>query len=68
MLPVAISILSGLSRLLSAMGDSSGGMVLNWIALAAGILWILDLVGLILVQAINSLGSEVRSVRQDRDE
>lgn len=55
MLPVAISLLFGLGRLLAAMGDSVGGAVLDWIALAAGILWSLDLVGLILVQAINSL-------------
>lgn len=60
MLPVAISILFGLGRLLTAMGDSSGGTVLGWIGLAAGVLWSLDLIGLILVQAINSLGSEDR--------
>lgn len=58
MLPVAISILFGLGRLLTAMGDSAGGTVLGWIALAAGILWSLDLVCLILVQAINSLGND----------
>lgn len=60
MLPVAISILFGLGRLLAAMGDSPGGTVLGWIALAAGVLWSLDLVCLILVQAINSLGSDDR--------
>jgi hypothetical protein len=63
MLPVAISILFGLGRLLTAMGDSAGGTVLGWIALATGILWSLDLVGLILIQAINSLGNDER---QDR--
>ncbi len=60
MLPVAISILFGLGELLAAMGDSAGGTVLGWIALAAGILWGLDLVCLILVQAINSLGNDER--------
>ncbi len=60
MLPVAISILFGLGRLLTAMGDLSGGTVLGWIALAAGILWSLDLVCLILVQGINSLGDNER--------
>jgi hypothetical protein len=57
MLPVAISILFGLGRLLAAMGDGAGGTVLGWIALAAGVFWILDLVCLVLVQAINSLGN-----------
>lgn len=57
MLPVAISILFGLGRLLTAMGDAAGGTVLGWIALGAGVLWILDLVCLVLVQAINSLGN-----------
>ncbi len=60
MLPVAISILFGLGRLLDAMGDSTGGTVLGWIALAAGILWSLDLVCLILVQTVNSLGNDER--------
>ena len=55
-LPVVISILLGLSSLLGAMGDGSGRAVLGWIALSAGVLWALDLIALVLVQAINSLG------------
>lgn len=65
MLPVAISILFGLGRLLSAMGDTAGGSVLGWIALAAGILWSLDLIGLVLVQAINSLGNNDEQGRNE---
>lgn len=65
MLPVAISILFGLGRLLAAMGDAIGGTVLGWIALAAGILWSLDLICLVVVQAINSLGDSER--RQDSE-
>ena len=68
MLPVATSILFGLGKLLTAMGDSSGGTVLGWIALAAGVVWSLDLICLVLVQAINSLGSENRQGPQGRDE
>lgn len=67
MLPVAISILFGLGRLLGAMGDSAGGTVLGWIALAAGVLWILDLICLVLVQAINSLGGGDRGEHQGPD-
>ncbi len=55
-LPVGVSVLVGLARLLATMGDASGGVALNWIAFACGILWVLDLVCLVLVQAINSLG------------
>ncbi len=65
MLPVAISILFGLGRLLSAMGDTAGGSVLGWIALAGGILWSLDLIGLVLVQAINSLGNNDEQGRNE---
>ena len=68
MLPVAISILFGLGRLLAAMGDSTGGTVMGWIALAAAVLWVLDLVGLILVQTINSLGSDDRQGQQGQDQ
>lgn len=65
MLPVAISILFGLGRLLSAMGDAAGGSVLGWIALAAGVVWSLDLIGLVLVQAINSLGNNDEQGRNE---
>ncbi len=60
MLPVAISILFGLAKLLTAMDDLPGATVLGWIALATGVLWSLDLVCLILVQAVNSLGNDDR--------
>ncbi len=60
MLPVAISILFGLAKLLTAMDDLPGAAVLGWIALATGVLWSLDLVCLILVQAVNSLGNDDR--------
>ncbi len=37
------------------MGDAVGGRVLGWIALAGGILWGVDLVGLLLVQTLLTL-------------
>jgi len=55
LLPVAICVVLGVGSLLKAMGDLCGGAVLGRIALAGGILWFLDLVGLLLVLAIHSL-------------
>ena len=55
-LPIGICVMLALGRLLGAMGDASGGIVLDWIALACGVAWVLDLICLILVQGINSLG------------
>lgn len=54
-LPVAISLLFGLAKLLRAMDDSPGAAALDWISLAAGVLWVLDLVALIVIQTIESL-------------
>lgn len=54
-IPIGICILLGLGRLLGAMDDASGSRVLDWIALAAGAIWLLDLICLILAQAINSV-------------
>jgi hypothetical protein len=61
-LPIMISIVLALSSLLAAMSDVVGGTVLRYVALAAGIIWIMVLVGLILVQAIHNL-----SGRDDAD-
>jgi hypothetical protein len=55
-LPVAIVVVGAVGRLLAAMADTTGAAVLDGIALALGILWVIDLVCLVLVQAINSLG------------
>jgi hypothetical protein len=40
------------------MGDAIGGAVLRRIALAGGILWSIDLIGLLLAGGFNSLGDE----------
>ena len=54
-LPIGLCMLLALGRLLAVMGDSTGGLVLDRIALAGGILWALDLICLILAQGINAL-------------
>jgi hypothetical protein len=55
LLPVAICLLIGLGRLLGAMGDSVGGVILDRVALGVAVLWVLDLIWLLLALAIERL-------------
>jgi hypothetical protein len=43
-LPVAIVVVVAVGRLLAAMDDAAGARALDGVALALGILWIVDLV------------------------
>ena len=51
-LPVALSIAVAAARLLGAMQDEAGAAVLDRIALALGIVWVLDLVCLVIALAL----------------
>ena len=55
LLPIMLCVVLGVAGLLDAMGDSLGGLVLHRIALAGGILWIIDLICLVLVLAIGAI-------------
>jgi hypothetical protein len=55
LLPITLCVVLGVAALLAQMGDAAGGAVLCRIALAGGILWIVDLICLVLVLAIDSL-------------
>ncbi len=55
-LPVAIVVLVAAGWLLAAMQDEAAGRVLQRIALAFGLAWLVDLVVLVIAQGINSLG------------
>ncbi len=55
-MPVAIVVLLAVARLLAAMQDAAAAAVLDRIALAAGVLWAIDLVCLLLALGINALG------------
>lgn len=55
-LPLAIVVLVGVARLLAAMDDAAAAVVLDRIALAAGIVWAIDLLCLILALGIEALG------------
>ena len=54
-LPIAVCVILALGELLEAMGDSDGGVVLGRVALAAGVLWVVDLICLLLALGVNSL-------------
>jgi hypothetical protein len=54
-LPITICVVLALAALLAAMGDAVGGVVLRYVALAGGVVWIVVLVALIFVQALRAL-------------
>jgi hypothetical protein len=54
-LPVAICVLAGTARLLAAMGDTAGGAVLDRVVLAAGVIWVIILITLVIVLGILAL-------------
>ncbi|REK19017.1 MAG: hypothetical protein DWQ37_02320 [Planctomycetota bacterium] len=56
LLPVAIVVILAVARLLSAMEDGAAALVLDRIALAAGVVWATDLVCLLLAVGLNTLG------------
>ncbi len=54
-LPLVIAVSWGVSALLAASGDALGSDVLQYVALACGMLWAVDLVLLVLVLAVGAL-------------
>ena len=54
-LPIGISVLVAVSALLVAMGDATGGVVVRYVALACGILWVIGLICLVLLQGFHAL-------------
>ena len=57
-LPIVIAVTVGVGAILTASEDAIGGAVLGRIALAAGMLWVVNLVCLVLVQSINALAAD----------
>jgi hypothetical protein len=55
-LPIVLSVLVALARLLGAMGDAGGAVVLDRIGLGVGIVWLVDFVSLVLVLALERIG------------
>lgn len=51
-LPLLLSICAAVAWLLAALGDEAGSAVLQFLGVALGILWALDLISLVLVEAM----------------
>ena len=54
-LPIGMCVLFALARLLEAMKDESGALGLERASLVLFALWLIDLVALVIVTAVNSL-------------
>ncbi len=52
---IGVAVIQGVAAILGGMGDAPGSRVVGWIALAAAMLLVVDLVCLLLALAINSL-------------
>ncbi len=59
-LPIGISVLVAVSALLVAMGDAMGGVVVKYVAVACGILWVIGLICLVLLQGFYALTEAYR--------
>jgi hypothetical protein len=55
-LPILLCVLFAVGKLLEGMNDAAGGAVLERVGLGLFVLWIVDLIGLVIVQAIQSAG------------
>lgn len=57
-LPIAIVLIAALARLLAAVDDAAGARLLDGAAIFTGVLWVLTLIGLLIVLAIQSLSHQ----------
>jgi hypothetical protein len=53
--PIVACVLAGFGRLLAGMGDVAGAVVADRLALAIGVLWIIDLIVLVIAAGVQSL-------------
>ncbi|MEM9658747.1 MAG: hypothetical protein AAF961_10335 [Planctomycetota bacterium] len=59
-LPLLQSLLHWIGGLLTAMGDTAAAAVLANVHTAAGVLWLISLLGLLVLLAVRSLDDDVR--------
>ena len=60
LLPIVIAVLVGVRGQLAAMDDPAGGLFVQRLAQSAGVIWVIDLVVLVVVLGIESLGGPHR--------
>jgi hypothetical protein len=65
-LPIAMCVLFALARLLEAMKDEAGAFGLGRVSLALFALWVIDLITLSIVTAINSLDKSAAESPEER--
>jgi hypothetical protein len=68
LLPVTICVVMALASLLEAMKDGTGGSVLRYVALTGGVAWVVDLVAIVLVQAVGTLDFHEEGDRKDEED
>jgi len=54
LLPIVICVVVGVGRLLAGMADTAGATVLEYLALGVGILWLIDLIVLVVLLALDA--------------
>ncbi len=52
---IGVAVIEALAMVLAAMGDAVGGHVVGWIAVAAAVPLVVDLICLVLALAVNAL-------------
>ena len=63
-LPIFLAVIWGVAALLRAMEDASGAVAVRYVGLAGGILWVVDLICLVLLQGLESLGERDEPPKQ----
>jgi len=61
LLPISICVALAVAAVLGGMGDLSGESALRGVAIAAGVVWAIDLISLVLVVALESLANRDRN-------
>ncbi len=64
-LPIAIVLLLAVALLLGAMQDEAGQYALKRVALGLGVFWALDLIGLLIVVALQALAGDGNEPRDE---
>ena len=58
LLPIAICVMVAMAALLGSMGDAAGSAVLRYVALGFGILWVINLIVLVIANAVRLLPND----------
>ena len=68
LLPIAFVVIVAMAALLGSMGDTTGGIALQRVALGLGIFWIINLILLVLAGAVLVLADTARPLPNEPHE